>query len=145
MCSMLVYKNYYVNNGSAAPCTMLEATKAYDRVHYDKLFNMLVARDMPFVTIRLLLNMFTSHVTKVTWNGIYSNSFLVKNGVMQGGIVRPILFSAYLDELLTRLKYSKLGCYVGDLWVAALVYADEYSIPNSPQYSSSAFQCSTFV
>jgi len=66
---------------------MLDATKAFDRVHYSKLFNMLVARDMPFVTIRLLLNMYTSHVTKVMWNGIYSSSFFVKNGVKQGGIV----------------------------------------------------------
>jgi len=71
--------NYHVNNGRAALCTMLNATKAFDRVHYGKLFNMLVARDMPFVTIRLLLNMYISHVTKVMWNGIYSSSFLVQN------------------------------------------------------------------
>jgi len=68
------------------------ANKAFDRVHYGKLFNMLVVRDMPFVTIRLVLNMYTSHVTKVMWNGIYSSSFLVENGVKQGGIVSPILF-----------------------------------------------------
>jgi len=37
---------------------MLDATKDFHRVHYGKLFNMLVARDMPFVTIRLLLNMY---------------------------------------------------------------------------------------
>jgi len=30
-----------------------------------------------------------------------------------------------VDELLKRLKYSKLGCYVGDLWVAAFAYADD--------------------
>jgi len=30
-----------------------------------------------------------------------------------------------LDELVKRLKGSKLGCYVGDLWVAALAYADD--------------------
>jgi len=43
--------NYYVNNGSPALCTMLDATKAFDSVHYGKLFNILVARDMPFVSI----------------------------------------------------------------------------------------------
>jgi len=127
MCTMVVKEvvNYYVNNGSAVLCTMLDATKAFDRVHYGKLFNMLVAGDMPFVTLRFLLNMSTSHVTKVMWNGIYYSSFLVKNGVKQGGIVSPILFCVYLDELLKRLKDSKLGCYVGDLWVAALAYADD--------------------
>jgi len=110
MCTMAVKEvvNYYVNNGSPALCMMLDATKAFDRVHYGKLFNMQVARDKPFVTSRLLLNMYTSHVTKVMWNGIYSCSFLVKNGVEQGSIVSPILFCVYLDELLKRLKDSKL-------------------------------------
>jgi len=50
---------------------------------------------------------------------------LVKNGVKKGGIVSPILFCVYVDELLKRLKNSKLGWYVGDLWVAALAYADD--------------------
>jgi len=59
------------------------------------------------------------------WNGIYSSSFLVKNGVKQGGIVSPKLVCVYLDELFKRLKDSKLGCYVSDLWVAALAYADD--------------------
>jgi len=59
----------------------------------------------------------------VEWYLLYS-SFLVKNGVKQGGIVSPIL-CVYLDELLKRLKDSKLGCYVGDLWVATLAYAED--------------------
>ena len=50
-------------------CTMLDATKAFDRVQYVKLFNMLIVRNMPFVSLRLLLNMNTSHVTQVLWNG----------------------------------------------------------------------------
>ena len=66
---------YYVNNGSPVFCTMLDATKAFDRVQYVKLFNILVDKDMPFVTLRLLLNMYTSHVTQVLWNGLFSSPF----------------------------------------------------------------------
>jgi len=93
-CTMVVKEaiEYYVNNGSPVFCTMLDATKAFDRVQYCKLFNMLIDRDMPFVTLRLLLNMYTSHVTQVMWNGICSSPFLVRNGVKQGGIVSPLLF-----------------------------------------------------
>jgi len=69
---------------------------------------MLVGSDMSLVTIRLLLNMYTSHVTKVMWNGVYSSSILVKNGVKQGGIVSPILFCVYLDEQLQRLQIRLL-------------------------------------
>jgi len=127
MCTMVVKEviDYYVNNGSPVYCTMLDATKAFDRVNYCKLFNTLIERDMPLVTIRLLLNMYTSHVTRVLWNGIYSNSFSVKNGVKQGGIVSPTLFCVYLDGLLGMLNNSKVGCHVGDQCLAAIGYADD--------------------
>lgn len=126
-CTMVVKEaiEYYVNNGSPVFCTMLDATKAFDRVQYVKLFNILVDNDMPFVTLRLLLNMYTSHVTQVLWNGLFSSPFLVKNGVKQGGIVSPLLFCVYLDGLLKMLKDSKVGCYVGHLCLAAVAYADD--------------------
>ena len=63
--------DYYVNNGSPVYCTRLDATKAFDWVNYCKLFNTLIERDMPLVTIRLLLNMYTSHVTRVYYGMVY--------------------------------------------------------------------------
>ena len=42
---------YYVNNGSPVFCTMLDATKAFDRVQYVKLFNIVIDKDMPSVTL----------------------------------------------------------------------------------------------
>ena len=66
-CTMVVKEaiEYYVNNGSPLFCTMLDATKAFDEVQYVKLFNTLIVRIMPSVTLRILLNMYTSHVTQV--------------------------------------------------------------------------------
>ena len=77
MCTMVVKEaiEYYVNNGSPVFCTMLDATKAFDRVQYVKLFNMLIDRGMPSATLQLSLNMYTSHVTQVLWNGIFSSPF----------------------------------------------------------------------
>ena len=58
MCTMVVEESieYYVNNGNHVFCTMLDATKAFDRVHYSELFNMLIDKNLPFVTLRLLLD-----------------------------------------------------------------------------------------
>ena len=55
-------------------CTMLDATKAFDRVDYCKLFRELLKRDLPAGYQRLLLNMYTSNVARVLWNGIASKS-----------------------------------------------------------------------
>ena len=34
------------------------------------------------------------------WGGIVSDAFSVANGVCQGGVLSPVLFTIYMDELL---------------------------------------------
>ena len=87
MCTMVLKESisYYVNNGSSVYCTFLDASKAFDRVEYCKLFRELAHRKLPPIIIRLLLNMYIGHVICVEWNGIRSVPFSVCNGVKQGG------------------------------------------------------------
>ena len=51
---------------------------------------------------------------KVRWNNYISDSFLVSNGVRQGGILSPYLFSLYIDDLTSNLNTIKSGSYVGN-------------------------------
>ena len=51
--------------------------------------------------------------------------FSVVNGVKQGGVISPILFCLYMDELLARLRDAGFGCYVSCWFVGALAYADD--------------------
>ena len=97
---------YYTHNGSPVYSVFLDATKAFDRVNYCKLFDVLVQRKLSPIFLRLLLNMYTSHVTRIMWNGVFSERFLVKNGVKQGGVLSPVLFCIYIDGLLERLARS---------------------------------------
>ena len=127
MCTMILKEclSYYVNNGGSVYCTFLDATKAFDRVEYGKLFNQLMSRGLPPIIIRLLLNMYVGHVTRVEWNGILSQSFSVRNGVKQGGIVSPVLFCVYIDGLLKSLVDLGVGCFIGNIFVGILAYADD--------------------
>ena len=34
----------------------------------------------------------------------------------------------YIDKLLNRLRQSKLGCYVGDIFMGAFAYADDVAL-----------------
>ena len=43
----------------------------------------------------------------------------------QGGIISPVLFCVYIDQLLINLASSGVGCYVGLNFVGALAYADD--------------------
>ena len=80
----------------------LDATKAFDRVEYSKLFRLLMSRNLPPVIIRVLLFMYTHNSARVMWNGVTSKCFAVLNGVKQGGVLSPILFFVYFDSLMIR-------------------------------------------
>ena len=111
-CSMVLKEAiaYYVNNSSTVYCTMLDATKAFYKVEYCKLFRLLISRDLPSAWLRLLLNIYTNISIRIASNGICSAMFLVKNGVKQGGVISPILFCIYLDGLLNLLATAQIGC-----------------------------------
>ena len=127
MCTMILKEclSYYINNGGSVYCTFLDAIKAFDRVKYCKLFKQVMFRGLPPIIVRILLNMYVGHVTRVEWNGIFSQPFSVQNGVEEGGIVSPVLFCMYIDGLLMLLAKLEVGCFIGDIFVGILAYADD--------------------
>jgi hypothetical protein len=120
--------SYYVSNNSSVYCSFLDASKAFDRVHYCKLFRLLVKRGLPPCIVRILINLYTVNQVRVLWAALASDYFSALNGVKQGGVISPILFCIYIDDLLTRLSSSGVGCYVGLDFAGALSYADDIVI-----------------
>ena len=62
---------------------------------------------------------------KVHWEKSFSILFYVSNGVRQGGVFSPVLFSVYLDGLLQALADSWVGCHLGNLFAGAVGYVDD--------------------
>ena len=116
---------YYKNNNTDVYVMMLDASKAFDRVEYTKLFSLLVERKLCPVICRLLLYMYTNQRLCVKWGSNISREFSVHNGVKQGGILSPLLFTVYVDVLLLRLKQAGLGCHIGNSFVGSIAYADD--------------------
>ena len=61
----------------------------------------------------------------IKWNDILSEPISVLNGVKQGGILSPILFSIYYDVLLLRLQDLNIGCKIGPDVLNCFAYADD--------------------
>jgi len=95
------------------------------RVHYCKLFKLLVSRHVPDCIVSVLINFYTSNYVRVSWCGILSDYFLSVNGVKQGGVLSPVLFGLYVDGLLVKLSKAGIGRFVGRNFIGALAYADD--------------------
>ena len=106
-----------------------------DKVKYSKIFKLLIKRNVCPLIIRLLLNMYLINTAAVKWNDELSSDFNVCNGVKQGGVLSPHLFTVYVDPLIHRLRNSGIGCKVGPLISNVFVYADDVIIL-SPTLSS---------
>lgn len=62
------------------------------------------------------------------WNTCKADPFGVSNGVRQGGVLSPILFTVYLDELLQRLTMLDIGCHIGHHYKGSLCYAEDIAL-----------------
>ena len=125
---MLETVNYYNFNKSNVFVLMLDASKAFDRVNYCKLFGELLKRDISPIVLRLLLYMYTSQMLRFKWGHTVSNYFTVRNGVKQGGVLPPLLFAIHTDSILKRLEESGVGCHMGGHFNGALAYADNITL-----------------
>ena len=120
--------DYYSNRGGRVYCLALDASKAFDRVSFSQLFKCLVKRMMNPIIIRLLINLYTNQINRVRYNQSFSELFTVTNGVKQGGVLSPTLFSVYVNELLDNIQNSGYGCSIGDKCVGCVSYADDIII-----------------
>ena len=119
---------YYINNKSTVYVLMLDCSKAFDRVNYIKLFSILIDKGLCPSVIRVLINLYTNQCMRIKWGSYFSDTFSVFNGVKQGGVLSPILFITYFNDMFKRLRHSQLGCHIGNTYVGALGYADDLTL-----------------
>ena len=111
----------YIHRGSSVLGCFLDASKAFDLVNHGVLFCKLFDRGLPLSVLRFWSSWYETQKMSVRW----SHSFSLSNGVRQGSVLSPILFSVYLDELLEMLGNSGVGCHWGGSFIGALCYADD--------------------
>ena len=118
---------YKLNSGPVFIC-FLDATKAFDRVNHWCLFKKLINRKVPLHIVKLMVFWFQTQRFSVQWNGCKSIGFTASNGVPQGGIISPLLFNVYIDDLSVLLSKSNIGCNFGEKSVNHFSYADDMAV-----------------
>ena len=59
------------------------------------------------------------------WGKHLYEPFHVTNGFRQEGVLSPFLFAVYLDDLSTELNNIKARCYIGEVLLNHLMFADD--------------------
>ena len=95
-CTQLLVETieYYNINNTDCYMLLLDASKAFDRIEYVRLFKLLRERNMCPIVLRLIIAMYISQMMQVRWGEILSKQFPVGNGVKQGGcIISSVIYS----------------------------------------------------
>ena len=120
--SVIKYYNYF---SSPVYTCFLDASKAFDRVNHWTLFKKLLIKGVPVILVRILCIWYRCQQLCIQWGKTKSSFFTISNGVRQGGILSPKLFSVYMDDLSNMLIRSGVGCYIDNVCVNHVFYADD--------------------
>lgn len=115
----------YTNSGSTIYTAFLDLSKAFDRVNHYHLLTKLSNLGISKTVVKILLNMLSKQYFNVNVNGTYSDRKKIGNGVRQGGIISPLLFAIYMNDILTSLSKIKTGCRIGGNLLNIMAYADD--------------------
>ena len=89
LCTTMVNETiqcYIESGGQAVYLLLLDASKAFDKVSYEKVFELLLTRNVYPIIVKLLYYMYTHRKCHVRWNNEHFDFFSVLNGVKQGSV-----------------------------------------------------------
>uniref|UniRef100_A0A1X7TXX3 Reverse transcriptase domain-containing protein n=1 Tax=Amphimedon queenslandica TaxID=400682 RepID=A0A1X7TXX3_AMPQE len=103
----------------------LDVKKAFDTVWHDGLFFKLMQAGISPSIWKTLFYWYSHLVSAVSWDSITSQYFPVKQGICQGAVLSPILYSLYVNDLLIQLELLNVGLFINSLYVGAPTYVDD--------------------
>ena len=95
--------SHYTMSGSNVYCSFLDASKAFDRLVHAGLFLKLLQRRVPLTFLNVIIFWYSNLECRVRWGDTTSAWFLIEAGVRQGGVLSPVFYCIYVDDLVAIL------------------------------------------
>ena len=106
----------------------IDFAKAYDKVDRGKLWRCLEQLGVNGRFLRFLKALYQDSSCRVRVHDRLSEEFEVGTGLRQGCVLSPLLFSLYINGVVTRLHEGKCGVQCGGDMVPGLLFADDTSL-----------------
>ncbi len=94
--------------GKELKIATLDVQKAFDVVNHKILLQSLYIAGCPVQWWHVIKDLYTSPTEYLEWQGCESNSYMVRQGVCQGGILSTHLYKIYNNKLLEQLEREEL-------------------------------------
>ena len=106
----------------------LDLSKAFDRVWREGLYYLIWKNGVEEKVWRLLKELYSTVNNKVVLGDLESEWFNQDNGVKQGCILPPSLFSVMMKDLTDMLSEHNIGVPIASQIISALLYADDVAL-----------------
>lgn len=105
----------------------LDIKAAYDQVDRKILWKKLALKGVPDNLIDVLKALFDSNASTVAVDGLQSAEFPLESGLLQGSPISPVLYSAFIDDLVADLNdmRGEERMLLGGRMFRCLLYADD--------------------
>ena len=75
--------------------------------------------------VNILEGWYDKVFTCVKWGTALSVFVKLEAGVRQGGVLPPLLFAVFINDILCLLEKSSLGCHIHHTCFNSFLYADD--------------------
>ena len=116
----------------------LDARKAFDVVNHDILKKKLFQLDISGGMWGIIDSLYSDSKECIRWKGEDSAHFDTKQGVKQGSIISPMLYKAYINDLLNTLQRNQMGALIGDQFIGSPTCADDVLLISFNQHELQA-------
>ena len=115
----------YTHSGSSVYACFIDVKKAFDSVDHKILLEKLIFNKIPKVFVNMIKFWYSNQEVSVRFGNVTSKSFLICNGVRQGGVLSSLFFNVYIDSVLNEISNMKYGCKLGITSANIIAYADD--------------------
>lgn len=116
-------------NGKHTDVIYTDFSKAFDKVNHLLLLKKLSVMGFTNTCVNWIKSYLTGRQQRVCFNTTLSKYIIVKSGVPQGSHLCPILFTLFINDLQTSIKFSKLLMYADDVKIFQICKdSDDHSL-----------------
>ncbi len=103
----------------------IDAAKAFDKVNRDILWIKMIEIGVSPILVVAVYTYYLKSMMMVQLEDEFAKPFYTTIGVRQGGVLSPLLFSIYINEIIIELQKLEMGYKLGNLIIDILAYADD--------------------